>query len=270
MKPSLKVKVGFWKSSILSIVYLLAVYSRQRFPEVNSYEANLVLLEPMTRNATLSCSFQNVRPAVTLSWFKFNKGKFENFEATQYSSSDDGLSFSSVSNITIPNLTYNSLHLFSCRACGPAVRVKEARTDVLVIAENRSMKIGRKCHTEIRKETVFADSALKIPCTEDGHPYAFIWQFAETNHSQILMLSINGMVRSLNKMNTTLNVSADGSLLFPHVDRSMKGRYTCFFLLGDTTSCNDVELQVKARAGIKTEDNSRGMYRTRYAGSFWV
>ncbi|KAJ8042591.1 hypothetical protein HOLleu_09379 [Holothuria leucospilota] len=246
-----------YEASSFTVELITLVYSRQRFPAVNSYEANLILLEPVTRNATLSCSFQGVRPAVTLSWFKFNKGKFENFEATQYSSSDDGLSFSSVSDITIPNLTYNSLHLFSCRAYGPAVRVKEARTDVLVIAEIRRMKSGRKCHTEIRKETVFADSALQIPCTEDAHPYAFIWQFAETNHSQILMLSVNGMVRSLNKMNTTMDVSTDGSLLFPNVDRSMKGVYTCFFLMGDTSSCNNVELQVKARVGIKTEDNSR-------------
>ncbi|KAJ8050965.1 hypothetical protein HOLleu_04357 [Holothuria leucospilota] len=231
--------------STFVIKLITVVYPNADAPMVNSCEGHSPCLVHAVNETHLSCTYKHARPAVILSWYhyKSSEGKLEPLIATQQSFREDGVTFTSVLNIYIANMTSNVLSLFTCEAVGPALKGK-METNVLVT--NALSERCVSCRNEIPKRNVILDTLLEIPCIDNGIPYAYVWQLEQHKRSQTLVSSVKNKANFRDDINIAMNVSKEGALIISRVNFRVTGIYTCFSVGVGISSAHSVEVKVQA------------------------
>ncbi|PIK35065.1 hypothetical protein BSL78_28108 [Apostichopus japonicus] len=186
---------------------------------VNSLEAD-----------TLSCSYSNVRPAVTLSW-EFSPRKKE-MEIDGFSTSSEGFTFSSYSMLNITNHLQKPFTAVSCSASGPAIGFKSTESTVVIDISNPTEMDWQEM--EEMEKIAAVHTRLEIKCIHDMETVALLWKVGDITSSEILMFLSDGQMRQNQRVKSFIKFSVDGTMTFPDVTIHAEGIYTCVYTDGET------------------------------------
>ncbi|PIK56544.1 hypothetical protein BSL78_06561 [Apostichopus japonicus] len=186
---------------------------------VNSLEADI-----------LSCSYSNVRPAVTLSW-EFSPRQQE-MEVDGFSTSSRGFTYSSYSVLNITNHLQKPLTAVSCSASGPALGFKSTESTVVIDISNPTEMDWQEM--EVMEKIAAVHTRLEIKCVHDMETMALLWKVGDITSSEILMFLSDGQMRHNQRVKSFIKFSVDGTMTFPDVTIHAEGTYTCVYTDGET------------------------------------
>lgn len=215
---------------ILSYFSFFSDNGGQLHPLLNLCSTSNLCLVTAQRAKELNCTYNNVRPAVMLSW-GFSAPQ-DGVDIKTTNTSTGNFTFSSSSSFKVANSTLRPLEGITCTANGAALSFQPAVSTAVVDITQRTEQIWR----EIHKDKVYAEmnSRIELQC-ERGETQAtsLLWKLGDISSSQILMFRSDRQMTQGRSMNYTITFSDKGTLIFPNVSIQQEGLYTCVYTDGD-------------------------------------
>ncbi|KAJ8050969.1 hypothetical protein HOLleu_04362 [Holothuria leucospilota] len=223
------------------VIVVTIAHPNQSTPAIHSCNTeSLCFFNAMTTDL-LNCTFSGARPAVTLTWYAQVNDQEKEMKARKITTQDRKYTFSSTAMVKIPDKSSLPLQVLTCKASGPALNFKKIYTIALVSYLEEYVNNHGDSMIQINAEL---NSQLQIPCTEVQKPNAFVWSFERFSKSSVLVLSVQTKTNVMNSLNTTFNISEDGSINFLHVNHNLEGTFTCTYLTPSMSSVNIVRVIV--------------------------